>query len=285
MKLFMKGFAGVCIVVLSGCSSLFYYPTRKTYHDPSKAGLVNEDVEFVSESGDKIHAWWFGATGKESKGTVVFFHGNAENLTSHFANLMWLPAEGYNYFIFDYPGYGRSSGHPTPMGALNSGIAAIRWVVKNKDQRPLIVYGHSLGGNIALRSVLDLKDSVPFRAVIIDSSFPSYRKIAARKLSSFWLTWPFQPLVYAFLSDRYAPDRIDALSPTPLLVIHGQKDIQVEPEFGEMIFKAAKEPKQIWRIPDGSHGSTFWRHERVYRKKLLRYLEDPSRDLSGESSP
>ncbi|MBX3039790.1 MAG: alpha/beta hydrolase [Bdellovibrionaceae bacterium] len=258
---------------LSGCMSLVYYPSEKTFFDPAKVGLLKEEVEFKIDSGETIHAWWFLSPQKKIKGTFVFFHGNAENLTSHFANLLWLPQAGYNYLIFDYPGYGRSTGRPNPQGNLKAGIAAVDWVAKNKDSGPLIIYGQSLGGNVALRTVLEIKERQPIRAVIIDSSFPSYQKIAARKLSHFWLTWIFQPLAYVLMSDTYAPKEIDRISPIPLLVIHGQQDIQVEPEFGDEIYRQAKEPKELWKIQDGFHGSTFWRHDLVYRQKLLDYLD------------
>jgi fermentation-respiration switch protein FrsA (DUF1100 family) len=75
------------------------------------------------------------------------------------------------------------------------------------------------------------------------------------------------------MNDSYAPKNIENLAPVPLLVIHGQKDRVVNPEFGDEIFEKAAEPKQIWRIPEGVHNDTFWSHGRVYRKKLVEYLE------------
>lgn len=256
---------------LSGCMSFFYYPSQKVFFDPAKAGLNPENIEFKTRSGDSIHAWWFESAKKPSKGTIVFFHGNAENLTSHFAFMAWLPQEGYSYLIFDYPGYGRSPGSPSPKNTVESGIAAVEWVHANKDQRALTIVGHSLGGNVALRTSLEVHDRIPIKNIVIDASFPSYQKIARRKLSSFWLTWPLQPLAYVLTYDTYAPREIQSLSPIPILITHGQKDLAVEPEFGDMLFEMAGEPKEIWKIPDGVHGSTFWAHGLEYRKKLLFY--------------
>ncbi|MBX3034084.1 MAG: alpha/beta hydrolase [Bdellovibrionaceae bacterium] len=257
---------------LSGCMTFFYYPTSKTYFDPAQAGLRPEDVTFTTGSGEKIHAWWFESAVRPSKGTIVFFHGNAENLTSHFASLMWLPKEGYSYLIFDYPGYGRSTGRTTAKGTVEAGHAALEWVHRNKDPRPLIIYGHSLGGNVALRTALELRGEIPYKAIVIDASFPSYQKIAANKLSQFWITWPLQPLAYLLVSDSYAPKGIQQLSPVPMLIIHGQSDLAVEPEYGERLYELAGDPKEIWRIPGGVHGSTFWSHDLVYRRKFLDYL-------------
>lgn len=260
-------------VSLVGCSSLFYFPSQIEYSSPDKVNLKFEEVWFHSEYGDKIHAWWIPASTPKSLGTIVFFHGNAENMTSHFMNLAWIPEAGYNYFIFDYPGYGKSEGNPTPKTTVLSGNAAVKWVKKNKDQRPLIVYGQSLGGIVALKTVIDSKEEVPYRAVIADSAFSSYQRVAQVKLSNHWSTWLLQHTVYLGVSDRYAPDdHLHKISPIPFLVIHGQKDLTVDPENGEYIYKQAKEPKEIWRIPDGLHNDTFYRHDKVYRQKFLDWL-------------
>lgn len=272
MNYFKAAAAISATLFLSGCMSFFYYPSKKNFFDPLRAGLLQEEVDFQTSSGDTVHAWWFRSFVKPSKGTIVFFHGNAENITSHFASLAWIPKEGYSYLIFDYPGYGRSSGTPTPKSTIEAGKAAIDWVHGNKDQGPLIIIGQSLGGNIALKSLLDLNGKFPLKAIVIDCSFPSYQKIAAGKLSQSWITWILQPLAYVLISDEYAPKGIQRLAPTPMLVIHGQKDVTVEPEYGDQIYAMAGEPKQMWKIPDGTHGSTFWSHDRVYQKKLVEYL-------------
>ena len=74
---------------------------------------------------------------------------------------------------------------------------------------------------MALRSVLDKKDEVPIRHLVVDSSFSSFQSIGRQKLSLSWLTWPFQFLPYLLLSDRYAPKDLSPISPIPVLVIHG----------------------------------------------------------------
>lgn len=260
---------------LLGCTSILYYPrsAKTKFYDPSKLNLNPEDVEIVNSEGTGIHAWWFNAATQPAKGTVVFFHGNAENLTSHFLTLSWLPAEGYNYLIWDYPGYGVSQGDPSPRANAISGAAILDWVHKNKDDRPLIVYGQSLGGNVAMKVVLDKKEDIPIKALIVDGTFRSYRGIARGKVSENWVTWILQPVAWLVMSDAYAPEHLEKIAPIPFLVIHGQRDSVVRPQFGDEIFELAAEPKQQWKIPEGFHNDTFWRHDKVYRKKLVEYLE------------
>jgi hypothetical protein len=263
-------FLATLMSLLSGCSHLFYYPTDKFYYDPSKFLLSPQDV-WLDADGEKIHAWYFEPKKGPSKGSLVFFHGNAENLTSHYIHLSWLPAEGYSFLIFDYPGYGRSSGKPTPESTVKAGMAAIEWMAK-KDPRPLVVYGQSLGGAVAQRAVLELKDHVPFKGVVLDSTFNSYGKIARLKMSHAWFTWPFQPLTYLLLSDRWAAKDVAKISPIPVLVIHGTADYVVEPELGQELFEKLAEPKELWVIPGGSHTDVFFNQSAPYREKFLEWL-------------
>jgi uncharacterized protein len=273
--LLLRSFLGIFIFSSVACSSFIYFPRepKKKFYDPSQVGLKQEEVEFENSEGTRIHGWWFESKTQPSKGTVIFFHGNAENLTTHFLSMAWLPAEGYNYFIFDYPGYGVSEGKPTPYTALISGRAALHWVHDHKDQRPLIVYGQSLGGNVAFRALLDTKDTIPYRALILDGTFLSYRSVARQKASESWVLWLFQPFVWLSMNDTYAPHDLEKRAPVPLLVIHGQKDPVIHPKYGEEIFAKSPEPKQIWRIENGRHGDSFWGNNKPYRQKLLDFLQ------------
>lgn len=262
------------LVVNVACSSLLYYPreNRGFFYDPKKFGLSQEEVVFRGKDGLELHGWWFAASAQPAKGTLVFFHGNAENISTHFLNFSWLPEKGYNYFIFDYPDYGKSTGQPSPESTVQAGQAALAWVHENKDKGPLFVYGQSLGGNIAFRAVLDVKDRIPIRALILDGTFLSYRSIARQKASESYLLWLLQPIAWLAMSDRYAPADIEKRVPIPLLVIHGQKDKVIDPKFGEEIFAKSPEPKEIWRIEEGQHGDTFFAHQKQYRQKLLDFM-------------
>ena len=276
IRLFLLTILGVFL--LSSCSSVFYYPNKgRLYYDPKAMGYAPEDIYFTDAVQRKLHGWWFSAKESPAKATIIFFHGNAENLTSHFLHLAWITAEGYNLFIFDYPGYGLSEGEPTPKSCLESGHAALDWVVKNKSREggPIIIYGQSMGGIVALRTAIDKKSEVNLKLVVVDSTFASFQRIARVKLSHNWFTWPMQPLSYALLSDQWAPANLRAISPTPVLVIHGEKDVVVEPELGEKVFEQLAEPKTFWRISDGTHADVFWRHDRKYRDAFLLFLENP----------
>lgn len=260
-------------LALCGCTSVMYIPRVQNhqFYDPAVVHLKPEDITFTDSDGTKLHGWWFAANTKEALGTVIFFHGNGENLTSHFASLSWLPNAGYNYFIFDYPGYGTSEGDPSPLTTLNSGKAAILWVHSNKDPRPLYIYGQSLGGVISYRAVLDLKDQVQFQSLVLDATFLSYRSIARRKSAQSWLLWILQPVAWLVMSDEYAPKDLEKRPPIPLLVMHGQEDVVVPPDQGDIVFEKSAEPKTMWKIPDAHHGDIFWIDNYKYRTQILDY--------------
>lgn len=264
------------MLLLSSCQSYFYFPLKEKLFDPARIGMKPEDIYLQTRSGNTIHAWYFASTQKESKGTVLFFHGNAENISSHFLMFHWLPNQGYNYLIFDYPGYGQSTGEPTPENTVEAGIAAAEWLHEARETRPLIIYGHSLGGIVAMKAVEEIKDTVPLRNVIIEASFPSYQGMGRNVLSRRWWTWPFQPLTYLVLSDSQAPKEIARISPIPMLFITGTNDIAVEPKNSQKLFEKASQPKEIWMVPGGQHGNLYEVNGRSLREQLMSYLSKTS---------
>ena len=136
---------GLCLF-LTGCAGrMFYYPNSRVYHQPEEAQLTHEEVLFEAADGVHLHGWFLPAVG-EAKGTVIHFHGNAQNITAHFAFAFWLPREGFNLFVFDYRGYGKSEGSPTRRGLQQDGAAAIRYVATRKDVDPerLLILGATM---------------------------------------------------------------------------------------------------------------------------------------------
>ena len=109
---------------LSACTNVFFQPQQIQYLTPDKIGLAYEDVYFSSSGGLKLHGWLLPATGK-AQGTILFLHGNAENITTHIASVYWLPAQHYNVFLPDYRGYGLSEGESELKGGRMTSIA--RW--------------------------------------------------------------------------------------------------------------------------------------------------------------
>lgn len=265
----------ISLVSVTGCSSLLYYPTRVEHVVRQKMPLQPEDVYFQSNDGVRLHGWYFKSPSRQPARCVILqFHGNAQNLSTHFFSLYSAPQKGYDYFIFDYHGYGQSEGTPSPEATVADGHAALRWLKARHPDRPIVVFGQSLGGAVALRTVLDLKNEIPVKLVVVDSTFSSYRSVARSVLAHNWFTWPLQPLGWLLMSDAQAPAKdLHKLSPTPLIVIHGDRDPTVDFTHGERIFELAKEPKEFWRIPGGLHTNFMWTDGGIYAHRFYETLD------------
>jgi fermentation-respiration switch protein FrsA (DUF1100 family) len=212
---------------------------------------------------------------------IIQFHGNAENISTHFLSVAWLTKYGYDIFSFDYRGYGASAGKPSVKGAVQDGVAALQWAAKRADelQTKLIVYGQSLGGVIALASVAEVGQTLPVKTLIVESAFWKFKTIGREKLATTWISWPFQWLAYLLVSNHYASaESVRRLPAIPLLIIHGKKDLIVPYHHGEWIFKHASQPKCMLTVPEGGHINSMQVNKGENRSALVHYLENYSCD-------
>lgn len=266
----------VTLIFLTGCSSLLYYPTRTLYVDTKKLERAPQEHKIVSEDGEQIVLWHFSPKDPaDSKGLIVFFHGNGQNLSAHFYYLYWILEQKYEFVIFDYPGYGISSGTPSPANTVTSGKAVMRWAKAQRPNLPISVFGQSLGGAVALRTAVEVKTEIPIRTIILDSTFQSYQRAGQTVLAKSWVTWLFQPLSYILLSDTYAPKgQLQKLNGISFLVLHGDKDDVINIELGEELFKDLPGPKEFIKIPGAAHTQALVGSDpREVRSQFLRALE------------
>jgi len=241
-------------VFLAGClQSVFYQPDHLLYDTPARAGLKFDQVVFPSRDGTRLVGWFIPAAGygnpRNAKGTVVHFHGNAQNLSAHCQFVEWLPRRGYNVFVFDYRGYGASEGSPEPRGVYEDSMSALDYVRSRPDVDPdrLVVLGQSLGGANAI-AVVGSGNRAGVKAIAIEATFYSYSSIASEKVSG----------TGGFMDDTYSPERfIAALAPTPFLLIHGTADTVVPYAHSKRLFEKAGEPKRLVTVEGGGHCVAF----------------------------
>lgn len=274
---FLKLSRFICLICLatslSACANMLFYPEHKMVRTPADVGIEYEDVYFNSADNTLLHGWFLPAVG-EPRGSVLFTHGNAENISTHLASVYWLPARGYNVFLFDYRGYGLSQGTPSLEGAVMDFNAALDKLLARQSAQhlPIIVFGQSLGGAIAIYGTAVSPAKTSINAIIVESTFASYRELTQDKLSNFFLTWPFQYPLSFLMPDDYSPIHVvQQLPAVPLLVIHGDADQIVPIEQGKALYAAANEPKQFWEIPKAGHIQAF--RSEAYRDKLILYLQ------------
>jgi fermentation-respiration switch protein FrsA (DUF1100 family) len=251
------------------CTSLFFKPGRDFVYDPATAQHSPQDVYFKSTDNVKLHGWYFPARGPE-RGTILVCHGNVENISTHVKLDLWLVDAGYNLFIFDYRGYGRSEGTPDVKGINRDAEAALETLLARVPGR-VIVFGKSLGGAVAVYTVANSPYRDRVKGVILESTFSSYRMIAREKIAESIIGWPLQYPLSFLVSDGCSPvDFIALLSPIPVLIIQGKADPIVPEHHGRILYDAAAEPKQYWTLNLGHVKS--WT-DPATRERLLVYLE------------
>lgn len=269
----------------SGCNATFYRPDHVDYREPTDARLAYTDVAIPSASGLVLHGWDVKPATKP-RGLILHFHGNAQNMSAHLAFVEWLAVDGYELITFDYRGYGKSPGEPTRAGLVEDGKAAIEFArrVAASKGLDLFVIAQSLGGAVAIPA-LEAAGTDGIAALVVESSFGSYRDMARIKLSEVWLTWPLQwPLSFLVTDDRRALDSIAGLH-LPILIIHGDQDPVVPYAEGKRLFAAAGPGAEFWTVPKGGHTSAFVDGS-PFKEKLAAFLaahhRSPGRDLETQ---
>ena len=273
---------------LNCCNGMFYQPSRELFSLPSDLNDSSrvEEVWFTSKDGTRLNAWFLHAMG-EAKGTVLHFHGNAGNLSGHVDYVSWLPLAGFNVLVWDYRGYGKSEGSPARSGIHDDGIAALEYLRSRQDidASRIAVFGQSLGGAVALDTVLN-SNRKGIACVIVDSTFASYQSQANSFVGGTPFTFPF---IWALVGESCSPgSQIAAIAPVPILVIHGTADRIVAFELGQEVFELAREPKVFWEIPGGGHTDAFGLRGATWRPRLTEYLTnclDVAQHLSSLANP
>jgi fermentation-respiration switch protein FrsA (DUF1100 family) len=256
-----------------GCSSILFYPEKGLRDNPVLEKFPHSEINFTSSDGVKLHGWFF-KTQKSSLGTILFIHGNAENISTHVNGVLWLVNEGYDIFAFDYRGYGKSQGKTTLDGVHLDSMAALELIMSlpdaNKDR--IFVLGQSIGGAIAVYTVANFTHKERIKGIIIESAFSDYRRIAREKMAGILLTWPFQYPFSLFFNNKYSPEKqIKSISPVPILIIHGDQDSVVPAHHSSILYKEAGDPKDLWIIKGRGHIMSFAEEE--IRKRVLEYLK------------
>src|SRR4051794_2181089 len=214
-------------------NSMLYFPARAFEGTPADVGLDYRELEIETEDGERLHGWWTGA-GAATLGHLLLFHGNAGNVGDRVVHAALLTAAGFDVLLFDYRGYGRSTGKPSEQGTYRDARAAREALLAQPetDAGRALYLGESLGGAVALALAVES----PPAGLVLQSTFTSVRDTGREH-------YPFIPaglIPNAYPSLRLIPDLR-----APLLVLHGERDEIVPVSHGRALFDAAPEPKRI----------------------------------------
>jgi len=260
-----------CILFVSACTNFIFYPMKEHVLTPDAIGVKYEDIFIETADNLRLHGWKL-FSGGETEATLLFFHGNAENISTHFANVYWLVALGYDVYIFDYRGYGQSEGEAELDPIIDDMQLLIGHVI---DQLPVnqkfIVMGQSLGASLSIYAVANSQYQDRIAALISVAAFSDYHDIAQDALATSWLFWLFQWPLSKTINNAYSPvESVDKVSPVPIYIMHSQEDEIIQFYHAQRLYQAALEPRQLITL-GGGHNATF--NLDSNRKKLLDVLQ------------
>ena len=238
-----------------------FYPETPHAGTPATVGLTYEDAWFPAADGARLHGWWVPGPRAE---TVLWFHGNAGNISHRLDNLRLLHDHvGASVLLFDYRGYGRSAGRPTERGLYEDASGALAHLRSRPGvaHSPIIYFGRSLGAAVATELAVRAHPS----GLILETPFTSVQDMAAEILPA--------PLA-ALLPPSFDTLTRIARVRCPVLVIHGDCDEVVPYAQGRRVFDAAPEPKSLLTVAGAHHNDTYLVAGEPYFATLRRFIDE-----------
>ena len=234
-------------------------PGRELTASPGTIGLVYENVSLTTADDEVLHGWYVPA--RDSAGVVLFFHGNAGNISHRLDSIEIFHELGLDVLIIDYRGNGESSGSPSEQGTYTDAQTAWDYLVDERGIAPgsIVVFGRSLGGAVASWLAAHTTPA----AVILESCFTSGPDMAAR-------LYPFLPA--RLITRLKFPVRayVTQIS-SPLLVVHSRQDEIIPFDMGEAVFAAAPGPKEFLEL-SGDHNGGFQLNRNRYQAAIGEFL-------------
>jgi fermentation-respiration switch protein FrsA (DUF1100 family) len=217
-----------------------YQPTfTDSNGDKVDLGYSIESVLFDNFEENTLNGWLMTPNQDYNGITLLFFHGNAGNITTQYQGIIPLVDKGFKVFIFDYCGFGFSEGKATRKNLLIDANAALDYVKNRPDPKRenLIIYGQSIGGHLA--AVVGTENEEKIDGLVMEGAFSSHKDIAAEDAGFFGRL---------LTAEKYsALNSIDEFN-EPVLIIHSTEDRTVPFELGQKLYDAANEPKSFYQI-------------------------------------
>ena len=248
------GYVGFAALLFLSQDRLAYYPEvgREMHSTPREHGMDFEALTLDTADGERLDAWFVPAP--QAHGVVLFLHGNAGNLSHRMDSIAMFHRLGYAVLIFDYRGYGRSSGKPSEAGLHRDAETAWAYLTRARGIAPenIVLFGESLGGALAAHLAARQRPG----ALVLSSVFTSVPDLAAD-------LYPWLPARW-LARLRYETRAALALADCPVLVAHSPDDEIIPYRHGQELFAAAPEPKAFLALAGGhNEGFIFMREHWV----------------------
>ena len=275
------------VALLAGCAALderqrlmIFQPSDRSWSGGTYAAQGMEDVwiEFQSSvTGEpvRLHGLWTGDADSpgQARPVLLYLHGARWNVTGSAFRMRRMEELGFAVLGIDYRGFGRSSPDlPSEDMAYEDARAAWDWLAQRYPDRPRFIFGHSLGGAIAIDLAKQVNDET---GTLVEGTFTSIPELV-RTFRWGWL--PVSP----FITQRFDAVKKVAHIGSPLVVVHGEEDRLISPELAQRLYDAAAEPKRLVRVAGGSHHNTNSVGQAQYRAVIAELFGDV---LSERQSP
>jgi alpha-beta hydrolase superfamily lysophospholipase len=262
-------------LLFAGCSQFVHkerellfrvVPGEASWYRGMPDGVIEAALPVqAGEQTQHLNSWWWPADDPNAP-AVLYLHGARWNLTGQLFRIQQLHNFGFSVLAIDYRGFGKSDGElPSEQTVYEDARAAWQALAQMQpDPKRRFIYGHSLGGAIAidLASHLGRSGDPQARGLIVESSFTTLADMA-KSLSTPWL--PLQLI----LSQKFeAVDKIAQVG-MPVLIVHGTDDRYVPSHFSEKLFDAAPGRKKLLLIEGGSHNNSMRVGESAYRRAFV----------------
>ena len=225
-------------------TSFLFFPEKDFYELPQNYGLAAEEVSLVTEDALRLHGWFFKAS--PTKPILLFFHGNAGNISGRLFKAKGWVERGVSVFLVDYRGYGKSEGKIQKAGdLLEDARSALRWLEENKNvsSNQIILYGESIGSYPATA----LASGKKFSGLVLEAPFTTLNELAKRHYG--WV--PDSALGDFQMNNDAAISKAQA----PVFVLHGDQDEICPKEMGERLYELAPSPKEFYVVQEGAHNN------------------------------
>jgi len=264
------GYGGACWYLWEEQRGLIFFPSLEIQRSPADAGLSYEEV-WIPVGRDPaavLHGWWLPANDPTAP-AILYLHGNDVNLGSNVERIARLNRLGFAVLAIDYRGFGKSGGpFPSEAQMYDDSEAAWIYLVRERrvDSKRVFIYGHSLGGAVAIELGLRHPEAAGLIAESTFTSMPDMAKIA------YWM----------FPTDWLLNQRFDSLAKVPVLkvpvlFIHGTADAEVPYAMSERLFRAAANPKWLTLVAKGGHEDNDQIGASSYDSAVLGFAKAPRR--------
>ncbi|MDH4447773.1 MAG: alpha/beta fold hydrolase [Acidovorax sp.] len=259
----------MAVLVSAGCATLdakqrewIFQPSDRSWGGASSTeGMQDVWIAFDSASSgkaEKLHGLWL-PHGQADAPVMLYLHGARWNVSGSSGRIRRMQELGFSVLAIDYRGFGQSSaGLPSETMAAEDARAAWDWLAQQQPGKPRYIFGHSLGGAIAIDLARQVDDE---QGTMVEGTFTSIADV----VSTF--KWGWLP-VSGLITQRFESVRKVSQIGSPLLVVHGSEDRLILPSLGRKLYEAAQEPKRFVLVEGGSHHNTNSVGQPLYREAV-----------------